>query len=302
MIKILFIRSNKAFLPEVEAYIHYFNKTEGFKAYDSSKFEGEYMLEDFDVVWEFKGLGGLKIKEDQILIHEYASLSTGSFPKFKNLMKTTINPKPNLRIFLNENVRLGFGFKDSIEYCYRDMGIDENFLKLRSSKKDYDFVYVGSISREREVEKLLENFSKNKIGKICMVGNVDNEIFNKYKNNGNIIFTGKVPYSEVPKIASKAVYGINFMPDKYPFKLQTSTKLLEYLALDLKVITTNYSWVRQFERSHNCSFYKMNMNEFNININELEKYEFKNNLNVNDFLWDRIIEQSKIKKNILQLI
>ena len=86
MKKILFMRSENAFLPEIDAYIDYFNHFEGFKAFDSSKIK-EYKLEDFDIIWEFKGLGGVKQNKNQILIHEYASLSTGKHARFKNFIK-----------------------------------------------------------------------------------------------------------------------------------------------------------------------------------------------------------------------
>lgn len=297
MIKILFVRNNRAFLPEINAYLSFFNKAEGFKAYDSSKIVGEYKLSDFDVIWEFKGFGGEKAKE-QILIHEYASLSTGTFPKFKNILKTKLNPKPDLRVFLNENVNLSFGFTDSIEYCYRDMGVDEIFLHSISDKKEYDFVYVGPITKEREIDRLLKNFTAKINGKICLVGNVESDIYGAYKNNKDIIFTGKVPYTEVPNIASKALYGLNFMPNKYPYNIQTSTKLLEYLALGLKVITTDYKWVRQFEEKHNCLFHRFDPHG-NFSVENLENQEYKTNFQAEDFIWGRIIEKSGIKERIL---
>ncbi|RKO62836.1 glycosyltransferase [Caldibacillus debilis] len=296
MKKILFIRSGKAFLPEINAYINYFNKSGEFEAFDSSNIEGEYILNDFDIIWEFKGIGGLKVK-DQILIHEYASLSTGAFPRLKNILKTKLNYKPYLRIFLNEDVRKEFNFKDNIDYCYRDMGIDESFLKVENGKKEFDFVYVGSISKEREIDKLLRKFTENNNGNICLIGDVEDKIFKKYKNNKNIIFTGKVSYEEVPKIASKAEFGINFIPDKYPFNIQTSTKLLEYLALGLKVVTTDYKWVRKFEKKYKCSFYKLNK-DLQFNIEDIQKYKFISNFNAKDFLWDSIFKRINLIKKI----
>jgi glycosyltransferase involved in cell wall biosynthesis len=293
LIKILFIRGKEAFLPEIDAYIEYFNNTYEFKAYDSYKLEGDYKTDDFDIIWEFKGFGGIKTN-DKILVHEYASLSTGSFPLVKNNMKFIFNPKPNLRIFLNQNVKDGFNFKDEIDYCYRDMGINKNFINAANDKKEYDFVYVGSICKEREMGKFLEKFTKTNPGKLCLIGNVDNEIYSTFKKNKDIIFTGKVAYLEVPQIAAKAEYGINYMPDKYPFNIQTSTKLLEYLALGLKVITTDYKWIREFEMQHNCNFYKFDRNAISFDIKKIESHDYETNFRSEDFLWNRILEESKI--------
>lgn len=300
MIKIIFIRSEKAFLPEIDAYISYFNKTGEFEAYDSFKLGNDFNINDFDVIWEFKGLGGLNVK-DKILIHEYASLSTGYFPLLKNSLKAKINYKPNLRVFLNENVKAGFGFNDSIDYCYRDMGIDESFVNIRNNKKEFDFVYVGAINKERGIDKLLNIFIKKNIGKLCLIGNIDDEIYKKYKANKNIIFTGKIPYYEVPKIASKAIYGINYIPNKYPFNIQTSTKLLEYLAMGLKIITTDYKWVRNFEKANNCSFFKLNDGKLDLDIKKIRKFKYKLNFNAKSFLWNNVIDKSGLKTKIKRL-
>lgn len=301
MNKILFLRSKRAFLPEIDAYMEYFNKTDQFEAYDSSRLGEDYKVEDFDVIWEFKGLGGTKAK-DKVIIHEYASLSTGSLPLVKNNIKSMLNSKPDLRIFLNENVKNGFKFTDNINYCYRDMGINESFLNAKNDVKEYDFVYVGSICKSRQMDIFLKEFTKTNPGKLCLIGNVEDEIYREYKNNKDITFTGKVPYLEVPKIASKSIYGINYIPNKYPFNIQTSTKLLEYIALGLKIITTDYMWIKQFEEKYDCDFYKLDYNNFNLSIKDIQEHEFKLNINIENFLWNTIIEKSKIKDSIIDII
>jgi len=288
-------------LPEIDAYIKYFNNNSEFLAVDSTQLGSDYDIDEFDVIWEFKGLGGIKV-QDKILIHEYSSLSTGSAPKLKNLLKSKLNKKPDLRIFLNESVKEGFKFHDSIDYCYRDMGIDESFVNTISEKKEYDFVYVGSIGRERGIDKFLQSFDTKSLGKLCLVGTVEDELYNQYKRNSDIIFTGKVPYQEVPKIASRAFYGINYIPDKYPYNIQTSTKLLEYLALGLKVITTDYKWVRNFEKKYNCSFFKIGEKNYKLKSEYLDKHQFSSNFNPEWFLWDRRIEQSGINEKILDIL
>ena len=149
------------------------------------------------------------------------------------------------------------------------------------------------------MDKFLYEFTKTNPGKLCLIGNAEDDIYNTYKNNKDIIFTGKVPYSEVPKIASKAIYGINYIPNKYPFNIQTSTKLLEYLALGLKVITTDYKWVRDFEEKHKCNFYKINGDTIDFDINKINEFKFTANFNAEDFMWDRIIEESGIYSKLI---
>jgi len=288
-------------LPEIDAYVKYFNKLEGFEAYDSQLLDENYSIDDFDVIWEFKGFGGVR-DVNKVIVHDYASLSTGSFPKVKNNLKKWLNPKPNLRVFLNQAVRQGFNFNDDIEFCYRDMGIDERFLSVKSEEKEYDFVYVGSICKGRGMDRFLAEFTRKPQGKLCLIGNVEDDIYNEYKHNKDLVFTGSVPYGEVPIIASKAVYGINYIPDKYPFNIQTSTKLLEYLALGLKVITTDYQWVRDFEKRHGCSFYKLNLKQDGFNRDYIESYDYKSNFAVENHLWDAVLENSGLKEKIRDIV
>lgn len=292
--KILFKRSDNALLPDIDAYIKYLNQDSMFDCYDSADLAGGYSLDDFDVIWEFKGLGGIQ-SDNHIVVHEYASLSTGRFAKLKNLIKSVRNPKPDLRIFLNEDVRKGFLFKDDIPETYRDMGLDQQFLNVSKTEKEFDFIYIGSISKEREIDKFLHSFSKAKQGKLHLVGTVeDDEIYTTYKNHPDITFVGRVPYKEIPEIASKAVYGINYIPDKYPYTLQTSTKMLEYSALDLKIITTDYKWTRDFESIHNSKFYFLN-DQADFDLGGIGDFPFENNFNAHDYTWDKVFEKADIK-------
>lgn len=303
MKKILFLRSKNAFLPEINAYINYFNKTNKYLAFDSSEIQTSYKLEDFDVIWEFKGLGGIRhLNRNQLLIHEYPSLSTGKNPYLKDAIKTKFNRKPDLRIFLNKNVKENLKFNDEINYCYRDMGVEPRFTQYRNSKKEYDFVYVGEITKERKIDELLHSFSKKNNGKLCLIGNIEDSVYNQYKNNKDITFTGKVSFSEVPRIASKAIYGINFIPNKYPYNIQTSTKLLEYIALGLNIVTTDYEWVRQFQRKYDSSFYYLDKKNIGFDKNSIEKKKLETNLNIERFYWDNIIENSKVEEYISKLL
>lgn len=300
MKKILFLRSFKALYPEIEAYINYFNKSKNFRAFDSSKLEDDFQLSNYDVLWEIKGFGGVKLP-DRVVVHEYASLSISPYPRLKNLIKSQFNPKPNLRIFLNETVRSGFMFNDNVNFCYRDMGIGEEFLKQNSNAKEYNFVYVGAISKAREMDLFLSHYESKSLGRICLIGPVEKEIYDNHKHNKDLIFTGKIDYKEVPAIASKAIYGLNLIPDKYPYNLQTSTKLLEYLALGLKIVTTDYKWVRNFENIHDCDFFKFNF-ENKLDLKTIDNHNFKTNFRAEQYIWDNVIQDSGIEERLLKLL
>ncbi|MDF2557768.1 MAG: hypothetical protein K0R71_1596 [Bacillales bacterium] len=299
MKKILLIRDERSFLPEISAYLNYFNNSDEFRAYDSRDLHGSYDINDFDVLWEFKGFGGIKTTE-KCLVHEYVGLSSTTFPHLKDTIKRILNPKPNLRIFLNETVRDGMNFKDGIDYSLRDMGIDPQFIEQYNAKKEYDFVYVGKVGKYRGMDHFLKHFTINPTGKLLLIGNVEDDIYRQFKNCEDIIFAGRIPYSEVPELASKAEYGLNYMPDEYPFNIQTSTKLLEYLALGLKVITTDYPWVRDFEKKHQCNFYKIDYKNPALDLEKMRNHHFHSAFKPEDYMWDQIMEKSLIKKKLLK--
>ncbi len=299
VIKILFRRSDKAYLPEIDAYINYFNESDQMIAYDSLKMKN-LNINDFDVIWEFMGFGGKQVNDRQLLIHEYASSSIGQLAKIKNFMKSKFSVKPDIRIFLNEQVKKQFYFKDNIKYCYRDMGV-KKVLNKKTNKKDYDFVYIGQVSKERGLHKFLNAFSKKNNGTLVLVGNYETDLYDKYSKYENIIFTGKLSHDEVIKVASRCKYGINLIPDKHPYNIQTSTKLLEYLSLGLKIITTDYFWVNSFEKEYGLSFFKLDYNNMCFDKMKVEKYPYRIDVDMNLFLWQKILDDSNIKNIIISL-
>lgn len=296
MKKILMLSSGKAILPEINAYKKYIT---GYQIVDSRELD-IIDFNDFDLIWKFMGVDFTR-KKDLPVIHEYASLSTGKFPKLKNEIKRVFNIKPTLRIFLNKNVKNGFGFNDKIPYIYRDMGIDECFF-IKTEKKNYGFVYVGSMSNDRGLVNILEKFTQDlKNSSLLMIGEPDKSLYESYKKFSNIVFTGKLKYQDVPQIASQAEYAINYIPDKYPYNLQTSTKLLEYVAMDLKIITTDYFWVNEFEKERKMKFYRISNDLRELDEKNLRNFNFKNT-NIKDRLWKNIIDESKVKKQIDKII
>lgn len=305
MKKILLVRSNKAYLPQIDASIDYFNEKKlGFQLYDSAEIS-DIVLSEFDCLWQFMGLDVSK-KVNIPVIHEYASLSTGLFPQLKNKSKRILNYKPNLRIYLNKFVSEELGFNDEIAYVYRDMGVDDVFFEYQDSPKNYDCVYLGSITKERRISYLLDYFKWNcKNRSLLLIGGVSDEIYKQYSSCDNITFTGNLPYKEVPKYASQAIYGVNYMPNIYPYNLQTSTKLLEYLAMGLEVITTEYLWIHHFMKENHINLImvdeKLTGLESVIKKHERNLSEKKVN-NVEKFKWKHVIEQSGLEGKLLNIL
>ena len=101
---------------------------------------------------------------------------------------------------------------------------------------------------------------KFKASTILLIGDPPADLSNKFKDYPNIVFTGKVDYLKIPGLLHKCMYGINYIPNEYPFNVLTAVKLIEYCACGLKIISTDYEWVRNFEKRENAAFFYTNEN------------------------------------------
>lgn len=284
------IHKGKAYFPEIKAYEQYFSDKGSFEVCDCIRL-GQYSLKDFDVAWHFMGLHFRR--QDLFTVHEYQSLSCGSLTGAKDFVKRKFNATPDLRVFQNEYIRGSLNFADEVKYCYRDMGVDERFFGQRS-KKEYDFVYVGNVSRERNIHKLLDKFKTDiRTMTLLVIGEVPAEVYKRYKAATHIIFSGRIDYYEVPKLAARARYGINYIENKLPYSMQTATKLLEYCALGLPVITTSYEWVNLFEQKQDARFYRVDENLNNFDIKAIQTFSYKIP-NVEAHKWRNIIDRSGV--------
>lgn len=289
--EILFLHPNKANLPELKAYTNYFSPK--FNVTVSSDYYQD--ISKFDIIWIIMGTKSIsKSNEKQILIHEYASLSTGPYPSIKNFLKKFLINKPDIRIFLNEFVKNEFNFKDQVRYGYRDMGISTVFFDKKVEEiKQYEFVYVGDISRRRKMDIFLTSFIKAHTESLLLVGKYDKDIYDRFSKYDNIKFVGKVPYENVPKQIKKAKYAINFIPNEYPYNLQTSTKLQEYVALGMNVITCDGDWVREFERRNKCNFFYIDDKKPFID-DDYKKFDYKSKIDPSKYTWESVLDNSRI--------
>lgn len=294
--ELLILHPGRANLPELQAYSKFFSQK--YKITVSTDYKQD--LTQYDVIWIIMGVKTIrKARPNQVIIHEYASLSTGRLAKLKNLVKKVMTSKPDIRIFLNEFVKDELSFNDDVTFCYRDMGISEVFLDRNVTNPiKYDFVYVGDISKERKMDIFLEDYIINHKEKLLLVGKYDLDIYSKFSECENIIFTGKIPYNEVPYRIKEAKYAINFIPNEYPYNFQTSTKLQEYVALGMKIITCYGEWTEQFEKENHCNFFYMDKKNYMFS-DKYKTFNYVSNIEGKKYLWKNILEKSNIS-NIIE--
>lgn len=272
--------SQYAYTPEAYAYEKYLKKR-------GHQIQLDYELDpDNDINIYFMGTRPFwKKKEGRAIeIHEYQSLSTPPYARFKNFSKKLVNKQPSGRIFLNNFVQYDLNFTDDIPYIYRDMGVDEALFQRPNENALYDIVYCGSIAGRNGLIEVLRRLAGNY--KVVVVGQVS-DLERSLLKHENITILGRVERKDLPEIYRNARYGLNFTPNIYPYNIQTSTKTLEYLASGLQVISNRYLWAEQFFNNINYKPFWLDQIDSNIyienNIPEMDLFKWDNILNKVDF-------------------
>lgn len=299
MKSIALIMPDSSYAPEIPALKNYIEKRTDIVA-DVLSFE-DFIDNQFKYSLVYIKMGFIafwdrKIKIPQI--HDYTSLSTGRFSRVKDIIKLFCSKKPILRSFLNKDVSKRLRFRDNVPYIYRDMGADDFFFNKDQDRleKIYDYCYVGSITDSRKVDKILERFIVSE-SNICLVGKIELSNYEKYKRYNNIHFLGLKTRLETAEIVKSSKVGFNFIPNIYPWNIQTSTKVIEYLSSNLTVVSNRYKWINSFTK-----LYKDSNIVFYEDINTFDPDAFVNGSNFFDksivdysFLaWDSVFDDSNI--------
>ncbi|MBE7169530.1 MAG: glycosyltransferase [Williamsia sp.] len=292
---ITFIHSQKAFLPEVGAYIKLFESI-GIKCKTAAPHE--VIRADTDVEWHFMGTDIRKAKEGRIKIHEYASGSIGRLGNFKDFSKKILNVKPDFRLFLNPYVNNRFKFKDNIPFGYRDMGVNADWLTQANHSKTnckFDFVYIGDLSPARQPENLLNVFTKSPMKEktLLIISSNYAHFQTAYFQFKNIVFKGPYNHSDIPSILSEACYGINYIIDEEPFNQQTSTKFLEYAACGLPIVSTKYKWIDEFRSKYGGNYYYLKPDLSNFAWDPIVNFTFSKP-DLTNWMWEKQIKSSGI--------
>ncbi|HEY2648785.1 MAG TPA: glycosyltransferase [Puia sp.] len=273
--KIAFIHNHKAFLPELAAYQDFFQKQNIQTCIEKY---GEEELSDADVYWYFMGFYPKSKYKKKLIIHEYASASVPPYRKLKDFLKSRLNPRPHFRLYLNEYVREQINIHDEVPFGFRDMGICEEFFYPKpNTEKEYDFIYSGNLSSERNLGDLLKHFDNGALKNqtILMLGNDESGLAQKYGHCKNIYFQSAVPWQEVPGWIARARYAVNYIPDKEPFNAQTSTKFLEYAAMKIPVISSNYFWISEFRERYGGNYFLLKDDFSNMTWDRIRVFHFE---------------------------
>lgn len=291
---IAFVHHNKAFLPALYNYPLFFSR---YNVKCQVVTKQELRMIDRQIEWFFMGTDLSERSANICKIHEYISPSTPPFRLIKDLYKKKFNTRPDIRIFKNEYVKNRFNFFDNTPSFYQDIGIPTDWITGASGgeKKEYDFIYVGELSKKREPEHLIDLFLRPDMlnHTLLLLSKDYSYLQSKYSNHTNIIFKGPVDKAKVKSYLQKSRFGINYIPDREPFNELTSTKFLEYAAAKIPIITTNYKWVRDFEKKYGGRYFYLNDDFSNFSweaVNEF-KYSFPD---LTEWTWESQIRKSGV--------
>ena len=279
--------SPRACLPEVRAYQEYF-VGHGFSV--SLVEQGAYRPGQVDAVLLFHGFHPFWRNYPRIVISEYHSLTVGKGGYLKDWLKRLLNVRGDLWVFLNDDVRKRLLIGDGPRVHYRPMGFYGDLVEsAAASGKDFDLVYSGSMrpGLSETIRRLAEQ------GYSVAVAGSDGTF-----EHPNVTWFGKVDVDASYRLMARSRVGLNYVPDEYPLNVQDSTKVIEYCALGLGVLSNRYYWVEKFESERNARFMYL---EDKGNAAGLREFEFFVP-DVSDLEWSKIMEKSGLARSLLGII
>lgn len=250
--RILLLHPGKSFLPELGAYQRFLSGRG-----HSVDIVEEHVLTSTtgaDVHYRLAGFLRQPISSAVPEIHEYASASVGRWPRAKNLVKSLASTRPAGRVFLNAVVQQQFRFADGVPFLHRDMGADEGFFAQRQvHHKPFDLVYAGSISGRPGLLACIAGLAEKGF-RIALAGSANAEDQAVIAALPGVTYAGRLAPADVPAFVAQARCGLNYCPSAYPYTFQTSTKVIEYLACGLGVVSNAYDWMDRHSAQHGYAY------------------------------------------------
>lgn len=236
-----YLHGGKASYPEVAAYRAFFESrcttSEGATDAIPKQVPPEKLI-----LWQMMGFYPRRVPA-RLAIHDYRSLSVGTWSGLKDLAKRTLNAIPDIRIFQNDAIRRRMVFDDPAATVLLPMGVPGWIFDLhwQAEGARYDFGYVGAVSEERGFGKVLRAFGEAYRGErsLLLIGPAEPAIVAAFGRAPGIAFAGQLTQREALLQLLAARVAICPVPQGPPYDWQTPTKLLEYAALGMPVLAND---------------------------------------------------------------
>ena len=305
---ILFCHPGRALLPELVAYKRYC-ADRGWATKEVTYCE--LRKTDFSVVGVVWNIMGWHLPAETyqhlrrngcLYVKEYASLSVGRFAKLKNIAKSFPYQRADVNVYLNELVYKEYScvFKKT-NVCFRDMAVTRAGIQKTKGPKLYDLVYVGALDDDRDVASFINKLHAKIPGlKTVVVGEPSAAQRALLASNSGVTLVGRVEYEDVGRYIISARAGINYIPDKYPYNIQTSTKFLEYLACGIPVLSNRYEWVSTYKLANSSTLLLVD-DASDVEFHSLEKL-FSTTVAEDVPLWSDVIDESNVFQTLEGLL
>ena len=283
------LANKKSYLPEIIAYRNYFIEN-NIKVIISDQ---ELSLKNCNIIIAFCGFFLKKKLSNKFYIHDYSSLSTPPLCNVKDLIKKYLNYKPDLRIFNSKLIKNRMNYNDNVPHIIRSQGVLKNFFQKKPKKFSYDFLYTGSIETRKGLEKIF--FKYLKLGfSILVIGKVSNTYKMKFSNFPKIKFLGKKKYTDIHKYYTMCKYGLNYIPDEFPYNVQYSTKFLEYSASKLNIVSNKTIFMKKISKKYKIK----NVYDEDIkSAKDLKNSKFQH-INLFNYEWNVVLKTSGLLKKL----
>ncbi len=298
-----FVHTGDAYLPDLQAYVA-FVQAAGHQA--QVHHQTNSLPDDAAVLWWMCGQVRPQLAQlypSAFHIHEYASASVPPLARLKDHVKRWQQAMPHYRIYQNNWVRQRMGFNDTVPYEFRDMGVSPAFFAPPPTpiEPDFDFVYLGEMRRLRHFLPVFDALAQTR-RPVLLIGQLPDALQARFQRHGNLTVTGRVPHEQIPALLRRARYGLNLVPDQLPYTEQTSTKLLEYCAAGLHVVSADYPWVRQFEQRYSARFFylpwRANTATYGGNLGSALDQQLLLTPDVRSLAWPALLAQLRIWREL----
>jgi hypothetical protein len=165
------------------------------------------------------------------------------------------------------------------------MGVKNAFFGKPAPVPEYDLVYAGY---ERSgLLHTIRQFANMGYG-ILVIGAFSKAFRQSLAGQKRVVFAGRLSQEEIPALFRICRMGLNLTPDVYPYQFQTSTKIIEYCAAGLGVVSNRYSWAEDFCTIRNARFLWLDQATSNKVIDQFNFVV----PNVADLEWNRLLKKA----------
>ena len=142
-------------------------------------------------------------------------------------------------------------------WIYRDMGAPDELLRCRSGvRAAYDVVYIGAIAQRPGLLSQLRKLAARGL-RIAVAGRATQDERSELSGISGISYIGELEREHVGQLLAEGKAGLNYVPRRYPYIYQTSTKIIEYLVAGLPVISNSYPWIEHHSMQHGYDFIRL---------------------------------------------